>query len=131
MGGQGSEPEREPSLAGPGAAARLPADRLSHPSTGQVLGKTERTDSAAVDPSRRNDHRAGVPFALTSRQVRPPVPIRMIGLVAAAGVASGVAAVAVAGVAAVAVAPGRSTESSVTRRIENRPARESRARRVT
>ena len=46
--------------------------------------KTERTETAAVEPSRRNDHSAGVPLALTSLQVSPPVPIRMIGLGSAA-----------------------------------------------
>ena len=46
---------------------------------------TERTERAALEPSLRNDHSAGVALAETSVQVMPPVPMSTIGPVAEPG----------------------------------------------
>ena len=85
MDGQGSLVARSGEPSGPGAAARWPAESESQPSTGQVLVLTERTERAALEPSLRNDHSAGVALAETSVQVMPPVPMSTIGPVAEPG----------------------------------------------
>ena len=83
-----------------------------------TLVKTDRTDSAAVEPSRSIDHSAGVFFSSTSVQVSPPVPRRMTGPV---GAVSAVGAAARAGDAS----------PAPTTRTVKRPASRVRARRVT
>ena len=99
MGGQAAVEARVAVPSSPAAAARSPAERASQPSIGQVLGLTERMLETPEAPSRSSAHRAGVRSAVTSDQVKPPVPIRMVR--ATTGVTAGVAAELGRGAAAI------------------------------
>src|SRR6478609_3312573 len=97
--------------------ARLPAETVSQPSTGQVFVWTERTVTVAPAPSRSSDHRAGVSVRETSVQVRPSAPTTMIGAlpVAAAEAAIGLAdALAPPSEAPARAAPRRTTRADST-----------------
>ena len=106
------------------AAARLPEEMPSQPSTGQVLELTDRATSAAEAPSRSRTHRFGVVFSSTSDQLMPPVPTRTTapagsskdavwvdaaGLAAAGTLAAGAADVGAADVAAAGDAEAHAT----------------------